>query len=112
MDTACKGVTILVLCVVVLIFNSCSTQSADRSGSNVQPQLQLAVQDFNTRMTAREQALEEFSRRARLLEERLNKLKQERDKRWEYVYKAEEKVTRRMESLRKERARQREKARL
>ena len=76
------------------------------------PQLQTAVEHFNTRLTAREDALEESSKRARLLEDRMRKLKQERDKKWENVYKAEEKITRRMEALRKERARQREKARL
>ena len=80
--------------------------------SAILPQLRKAMDEFQTRMTAREQALEESSKRARLLEDRMNKLKKERDKKWDHVYKAEEKVTRRMEALWKERNRQREKARL
>ena len=80
--------------------------------SAVFPVLRRAIDDFQTRMTAREQALEESSKRARLLEDHMNKLKKERDRKWEQVYKAEEKVTRRMEALWKERTRQREKARL
>mmetsp|Transcript_28341 Transcript_28341/g.77808 ORF Transcript_28341/g.77808 Transcript_28341/m.77808 type:complete len:1156 (-) Transcript_28341:450-3917(-) len=91
---------------------SITWRDATAHSSAILPQLKRAATDFESRMKAREEALAESSKRAKLLEERLNKLKQERDKKWEYVYRAEEKVTRRMEALRKERARQRERARL
>ncbi|KAL7558610.1 hypothetical protein ACA910_019445 [Epithemia clementina (nom. ined.)] len=91
---------------------SATWRQATVQESAIIPQLRKSIEEFQTRMTAREQALEESSKRARLLEDRMNKLKKQRDKKWDQVYKAEERVTRRMEALWKERTRQREKARL
>jgi hypothetical protein len=76
------------------------------------PKLQEARHRVSRRVQQRDNALEEASSRARLLEERLQGLRKEAEDKWEKVYKSEQKVQVRLESLWQERSRQREKVRL
>ena len=76
------------------------------------PKLQEACHRVSDRVLNRDEALEQASHRARMLEERLQGLRKEAERKWGKVYKTEEKVQARLESLFQERNRQREKARL
>lgn len=85
------------------------TASLQRTG--VLPAMHAAMDQFQERASKRQQTLEETSRKAMLMEVRMRKLKQLSAKRWEAVYKAEDRVTKRLEELMAERSRERQKAR-
>jgi hypothetical protein len=72
------------------------------------PALSRSAADCSVRALARQQALEESSRRARLMEDRLRELKDDALKRWEAVYQAEDMATMRVEEIMQKRSRERE----
>jgi hypothetical protein len=78
----------------------------------VLPAIHMAIDVYHERATKRQQALAETSHRARMVEERIRKLKQVSEAKWDAVYKAEDRVTLRMEELMAERSKERQKARL
>jgi hypothetical protein len=78
----------------------------------VLPAIHTAIDVYHERATKRQQALAETSHRARMVEERIRKLKQVSEAKWDAVYKAEDRVTLRMEELMAERSKERQKARL
>ena len=82
------------------------------NGNGVLPAMHEAVDHFHRRASNRERALQETSRRASVMEERLRRLKQESEKKWEAVYKAETRVTRRLEEFMTERSKERARVRL
>lgn len=86
-------------------------QASTDSGSML-PKLKEAYMRVSDRVQQREEALEEASQRARLLEERLQGLRKEAEQKWAKVSKTEEKAQAKLESLWQERSRQKEKARL
>ena len=74
--------------------------------------MQSSIDMYHTRATKRQQALAEMSHRAQIVEEHIRKLKQKSEQKWDLVYKAEQRVTVRMEELMSERSKERQKARL
>ena len=74
--------------------------------------IQASIDTYRTRSTKRQQALAEMSHRAQIVEEHIRKLKQISEQKWDAVYKAEQRVTLRMEELMSERSKERQKARL
>ena len=74
--------------------------------------IQSSIDMYHTRATKRQQALAEMSHRAQIVEEHIRKLKQKSEQKWDLVYKAEQRVTLRMEELMSERSKERQKARL
>eukprot|EP00977_Amphora_coffeiformis_P004909 scaffold1049_cov168-Amphora_coffeaeformis.AAC.3 len=87
-------------------------QDASTKKGAMLPKLQEAYHRVSDRVQNRDDALEQASQRARMLEERLQRLRKEAERHWNKVYRTEEKVQTRLESLFHERNRQREKARL
>ena len=81
-------------------------------GRDMLRMLDKATEQLSKRVLRRQQALEESSRKVRLMEDRLVKLKQTSDRSWEAVYQAEAKVTKKVEQILKDRSREREKQRL
>lgn len=71
-----------------------------------------AAQQTSRRVSNRQHALDEITRRVRLLEDKLVQLKCSSDKSWDAVYHAEGKVTKKVEKLMKERSQKREEIRL
>jgi hypothetical protein len=67
-----------------------------------------ARKQFEQRMYMRDIALNESSRKARFMEEQLRQLKKDAIKRWDAVYKAEDKVTKRVEIIMKQKSQERE----
>jgi hypothetical protein len=84
--------------------------SLERNG--VLPAMNVATEQFWKRAQARHQALDETSKRAKECQEKLYKLKLIAEKRWNAVYRAEERVTKRIGDLLNQRSRERQKARL
>jgi hypothetical protein len=84
--------------------------SLERNG--VLPAMNAATDQFWKRAQARHQALDETSKRAMECQEKLYKLKLIAEKRWNAVYRAEERVTKRIGELLNQRSRERQKARL
>lgn len=78
----------------------------------VLPQIHTATDQYSKRTAQRQQSLEESSGRAQGLEQLLRKLKLQSEKAWNAVYKAEGKVTTRLEELMVERSRERQLAQL
>jgi hypothetical protein len=76
------------------------------------PTLQTSLQTFTTRITRRQQALDETAQRARTMEDRLVVLKRQSDHAWNAVYQAEDLVTKRLEEILQEKSRQYEKHRV
>jgi hypothetical protein len=86
--------------------------SLQHNTRGVLPAIHTANDKFHIRAEKRRQALEETTRRARFMEDKLIKLKKEAERKWEKVYAAEEKVTKRLELLMTARREERQKARL
>lgn len=76
------------------------------------PALQQASSDLNERISKRSLALQESSRRARIMEDRLHGLKDDAVASWQAVYQAEDMVTMRVEEIMQNRSREREMRRL
>jgi len=93
-------------------WRAASLQHSNGNGNGVLPAMHEAVDHFHRRASNRERALQETSRRASVMEERLRRLKQESEKKWEAVYKAETRVTRRLEEFMTERSKERARVRL
>jgi hypothetical protein len=80
--------------------------------TGVLPAMHTATDLFYQRSAQRGKALEETAHRAQVMEELLRKLKQQSVAAWNAVYKAEGRVTLRLEELMAERSRERQQARL
>lgn len=78
----------------------------------VLPTIHGACDKFVHRSKNRHDALQESTQRARRMEEKLRKLQTVADKKWQAVYRAEDRVTKRMEDLMTERSKEKQKARL
>lgn len=78
----------------------------------VLPTIHAACDQFAQRSKNRSDALKASTQRAQKMEEKLRKLQQVAEKKWQAVYKAEERVTKRMEDLMTERSKEKQKARL
>jgi hypothetical protein len=76
------------------------------------PALQQASSDLKERISKRSCALQESSRRARIMEDRLRGLKDDAIASWQAVYQAEDMVTMRVEEIMQNRSREREMRRL
>lgn len=87
-------------------------RAASLQRDQVLPKIHDAVDQLHERSLKRRLALEESSRRVRVLEERVRALQSVADSKWEEVYDAEDRVTARQQQLMEERRQQKEKARL
>jgi hypothetical protein len=80
--------------------------------NGIVPAIQTALSTYHARATKRQKALSEMSHRAQIIEQKIRQLKQVSEQKWDTVYKAEDRVTIRMEELMTERSKERQKARL
>jgi hypothetical protein len=87
-------------------------RSASLQRQGLLPALQKATNELTGRISQRQQGLEESSRRARIMEDRLRGLKDDATKKWQAVYQAEDMVTMRVEEIMQQRSRERESRRL
>lgn len=87
-------------------------RTASLSPDGLLPALHRASNELLSRANNRHQALEETSRKARIMEEYLARLKQDASSAWEAVYAAEDLVTQRVEYLMQQRSRERERQRI